>query len=214
MLWDPSAAGQVALIDQYREAMAVGFYATGGTDPNTSDPAAIEAAKNKLIELMTANEGRFTVGAYVDLPEGKFAAISHAFNSDPIGGQFFLPEDASPSVLRYVWPRGASAGTVGGHVGTDNFTVLKGAANPVLAHEFINYAITPEQATDFFAYIGVPVPQTTMTADSLVAEGLLPDSLASATLEPSQLEGAAWLQTFPPDVDAAYLDAWTEVQRA
>ena len=181
--------------------------------PEHIRPGAIEAAKNKLIELMTANEGRFTVGAYVDLPEGKFA-ISHAFNSDPIGGQFFLPKDVDPSVLQYVWPNGASSGTVGGHVGTDNFTVLKGAANPILAHEFINYAITPEQAMNFFAYIGVPVPQTTMTATSLVAEGLLPETLASAILEPSQLEGAAWLQTLPADVDAAYLDAWTEVQRA
>jgi spermidine/putrescine-binding protein len=213
MLWDPSAKGKVALYDQYREGMAVGLYASGGTDPSTSDDAAIQAAQDMLVDLMIENDGRFTFGAYVDLPEGKFA-ISHAFNSDPIGGQFFLPKDVNPSVLRYVWPRGASGGSVGGHVGTDNFTVLRGAGNPVLAHEFINYAITPEQALNFFAYIGVPVPQTTMTADSLVADGLLPATLASAILEPSQLEGAAWLQTLAPQVDAEYLDAWTQVQRA
>lgn len=212
MLWDPSAKGKVGLYDQYREAMAAGLYATGGTDPNTSDAQAIGAAKGELISLLTTNQGRFTEAAYSDLPEGKFA-ITHAFNGDVIGGGYFLPRDVDPSVLRYVWPRAQST-SVGGHIGTDNFTVLKGAKNPVLAHEFINFAISPEQATNFFAYIGVPVPQQTMTPDWLVSQGLLTEQLKPAILVPSQLEGAAWLQTLPTDVDGEYLDAWLEVQRA
>lgn len=212
MLWDPAAKGKVAIYDQFREAMAMAFYRNGGMDPNTSSQVEIDKAKDALLSLVTENDARFTLGAYIDIPEGKFA-ISHAFSGDMSGAQFFLPKGDSPSILRYVWPLSFTDGGVGGHVGTDNFTVVRGAQNPVLAHLFINHLASPEQAFEFYAWAAIQTPQQTMTADSLTAEGLLPADLASTIVQPAELAGAAWLQTLEPEVERRYLEAWSEVQR-
>jgi spermidine/putrescine-binding protein len=213
MLWDPSTKGKVALMDSFRESMAMAFYRNGGMDPNTSSQDEIDKAKEALLSLVTQNDARLTnTGGYLGIPEGKFA-IAHAFNGDMTSAQYFLPKGQSPSILRYVWPRSFTQGRVGGHIGTDNFCIVRGARNPVLAHLFINFAISTEQAWAFYAYIAYQLPQKEMTPDSLTAKGLVPENLASTILRPEDLAGAAWLQTLEPALERTYLDAWMEVQR-
>jgi len=213
MLWDPSAKGKVGFYDQFREAMAMAFYRNGGMDPNTSSQDEIDKAKDALVELVADNDARIGNDvAYLGIPEGKYA-IAHAFSGDMTCAQFFLPKGQSPSVLRYVWPRAFTDGRVGGHIGTDNFAVVRGARNPVLAHLFINHAVSTEQALEFWKWMAYQTPQKSMTADWLIAKGLLPENLQSTLVRPEDLAGAAWLQTLEPALERRYLDAWMEVQR-
>ena len=213
MLWDPSAKGKVAFYDQFRESMAMAFYRNGGMDPNTSSQDEIDKAKEALLSLVTQNDARITVDcAYLGIPTGKFA-IAHAFSGDMAWATYYLPKGQSPSILRYVWPRAFTGGRAGGHVGTDNFCVARGAQSPVLAHLFINHAVSTEQAFVFYGWAGVQTAQKSMTEESLMAKGLLPENLASTILRPEDLAGAAWLQTLEPALERTYLDAWMEVQR-
>jgi len=154
MLWDPSAKGKVGFYDQFREAMAFAFYRNGGMDPNTSSQDEIDKTKDALLSLVTENDARITVDcAYLGIPEGKFA-ISHSFSGDMGAAQHFLPKGQSPSTLRYVSPRAFTNGRVGGHIGTDNYVVARASQSPVLAHLFINHAVSTEQASEFYGWVG------------------------------------------------------------
>lgn len=213
MLWDPSTKGKVAFYDMFREAMACAFYRNGGMDPNTSSQDEIDKARDALVSLVTDNDARITnTCGYLGIPEGKFA-ICQCLSADPLTAPYFLPKGQSPSILRFVAPNVSTEGRVGGHIGVDVFTVSRRAKSPVLAHLFINHAISTEQAWEFFNFIGIQVAQKSMTEEAMIAKGRLPENLVSAWIRPEDLAGAAWLQSLEPSVERRYLDAWMEVQR-
>ncbi|HEX6132157.1 MAG TPA: substrate-binding domain-containing protein, partial [Actinomycetota bacterium] len=75
ILWDPAYRGITGIYDDYREAFAAAMLRDQGeaADVNTGDPAAIEAAKQRLIELNETMDIRYTIdGTYSGIPEGKF----------------------------------------------------------------------------------------------------------------------------------------------
>jgi spermidine/putrescine transport system substrate-binding protein len=95
----------------------------------------------------------------------------------------YMPKDGDPSTLQY-WapPRGKAL------VQNDCWAISATTKKPVLAHLFLNYIIDEQVASDnFLNFTGYQPPQNSITADGLVAKGVIPKNLESVVLRPEDL---------------------------
>ncbi|MGH2696776.1 MAG: polyamine ABC transporter substrate-binding protein, partial [Actinomycetota bacterium] len=141
LFWDPAYRDVAGMYDDYRETMGVGLYHVGNTDINTGDPAAIEEARNALIEASSALNLAFTIdGAYIRLPEGRLG-LQHAWSGDLAAAPYYAPKGEDPTTLRWMWPPKGAASTTGGYVSNDAMGIPRNSENPVLAHHFLNFML-------------------------------------------------------------------------
>ena len=71
LYFDPAFKGAVSYYDSYRDAIGEMLLRNGVTDPDASDPAAIDAAKQAILDMIHDNEARLTInGTYAKLPKG------------------------------------------------------------------------------------------------------------------------------------------------
>ena len=95
-----------------------------------------------------------------------------------------------------------------GPVANDTNTVLRTAQNPVLAHLFLNYLEDLPNVLENISFNGYMQPLNEVTPQRLVKEKLLPKSLISTAVLPSDFRrGVAELQ-LPVDADALWQQAW------
>jgi spermidine/putrescine-binding protein len=89
--------------------------------------------------------------------------------------------------------------------------VLRSAANPVLAHLFLNYMLDLPNVLENISFNGYMQPLTGVTPQVLVKEQILPPALTATVVLPSYFRrGAAELQ-LPADADALWQQAWLVV---
>jgi spermidine/putrescine transport system substrate-binding protein len=210
--WDPAHKDVTGLYDDYRETIGVGLYHNGINDPNASDPAEIEKAKNSLIELGDLVNVTYSIdGAYVKLPEGKLG-LQHAWSGDLAAAPYYAPKGEDPTTLRYVWPPKVTDNTVGGYVSNDNMAIPRNAEHPVLAHHFLNFLMDRKHSLDNFSWVLYQPPLNGLDPDQLVADGYILENLRSTLVfeEDYQL-GQIPLQ-LPPEVDRMWLQSWSEIQ--
>jgi spermidine/putrescine transport system substrate-binding protein len=210
-LWNPDYKDITGLYDDYRETIGVGMYKNGIRNINDANADDLEAATNSLIELVDLVNVRYTIdGAYARMPEGKFG-IHHAWSGDLVNAQYYFPKGDDPSVLRYIWPPKANA-DVGGYISNDSMAVLKTAENPVLAHLFLDFMLSNKFGLKNFGWLGYQPPLKSLTPESLVADGWVPEELSTATISEDDFAlGDAPVQ-LTAEEDAAWLDAWSRVQ--
>ena len=212
VFWDPAHKGIAGLYDDFRETIGVGLYYSGNNDINTGDAGAIEQAKNALLELVDLVNIRYTIdGAYSGMPEGKFG-VHHSWSGDVVGAQYYFPQGGDPSVLRFLWPPKSSASSAGGYVSNDSLAVTANAENPVLAHMFIDYLLDEDVAIKNFSWLGYQPPQNGLDPDRLIDEEYVPSNLASAIIQKEDFSMGQVPVQLAPDVEALWLDAWSEVQ--
>jgi len=73
-------------------------------------------------------------------------------------------------------------------VQNDCWAISATTKKPVLAHLFLNYIIDEQVASDnFLNFTGYQPPQNSITADGLVAKGVIPKNLESVVLRPEDL---------------------------
>ena len=209
--WDPAHKDIAGLYDDYRETIGVGLYKNGIDDINSADPAALEAAKNSLIELVDLVNIRYTIdGAYAKMPEGQFG-LHHAWSGDMVGAPYYFPQGGDPSVLRYLWPpkgRGAALG----YVSNDALAIPKNAEHPVLGHMFLDYLLAEDPALKNFGWLGYQPPQNSLDPATLVEDEWVPPNLESAVVTQEDFEKGQVPIQLEPEEDAAWLDAWAQVQ--
>jgi spermidine/putrescine-binding protein len=120
---------------------------------------------------------------------------------------------------QYYMPKGVPVETVGywfptdglGPVANDTNTVLRSSSNPVLAHLFLNYLQDLPNVLENISYNGYMQPLNAVTPQRLVQEKLLPKSLISTAVLPSDFRrGVSELQ-LPVDADALWQQAWLVV---
>ncbi len=98
--------------------------------------------------------------------------------------------------------------TARGPIANDTNTVLRSASSPVLAHLFLNYLLDEPVVVENISYNGYMQPVTAITPELLVKEQILPPSLMSTAVLPSDFRrGVAELQ-LPVDADALWQQAW------
>ncbi|MGM0571265.1 extracellular solute-binding protein [Marinobacter sp.] len=157
-LWDEQYEGQVMLTNDMREVFHIGLRVLGYSG-NSTNPDEIEAAYEKLSELMPSVRTFNSDAPRMPYLEGE-TDIGMIWNGEAVMGK----EDMSS--LEYIYPE---EGVI---VWLDSFVIPRNAANPEAAHKFISFVLQPEIAALISEDIGYATP-------NLAARDLLPDEVAS-----------------------------------
>lgn len=204
MLWDPANKGKAYLIDDYREAPSMVMLKDKLTDDiNTEDAAIINAAGEKLSELIDLVNIKLGIQAYTVIPEGA-ANVYQCWSGDMINAQYYLPKGQKASTLGYWYPTDEP-----GVIGSDCIAIPKNATNPVLAHHFLDFMLQPENAIANFGYVGYQPPQKTLDPDKLVADEYVAPNLASTVVRIADYADAQQILQITAKGDALYQDAWS-----
>jgi spermidine/putrescine transport system substrate-binding protein len=213
VFWNSKYKGIAGLYDDFEETLQLAMFRAGITDPREATADDLNAAADSLIELVDLMNIHYTIdGTYVGIPEGRFG-VHHAWSGDVINLQYYFPEGGDPSVARYLWPAKAQSPKTA-LIANDTLAVPKGAEHLVNAHRFLNFMLDATNSVDNFGWVGYQPPQVGLEIDRLVADGYVPDYLASAIVSPEDFEHPnAYVSTqLTPEQEVAWLDAWNRVQ--
>ena len=203
-LWDPAYHGKAAVIDDWHTAMAMVALRSGLTDVNTDKPEDLDVIQQGLSDLSDATQPKVTVSMYNDLPSGQLG-ITQMWSGDVVNAQYYLPKGQSVDVLRYWFPEDGK-----GLVDNDLMMVLKGGNNPVLAHLFLDHMLDETNALKNFGYIGYQPPQNALDSARLVADGYLPENLATAAVREEWFDVAYRLLELTVENDLAWHRIWQQ----
>jgi spermidine/putrescine transport system substrate-binding protein len=204
--WDPNHRGEVGIVDDHREAIAMALL-RHGEDPNTVDVADVDAAVDDLIAMTEVVDVEVSgEGAYHELQTGEYA-IQQAWSGDVLAAQRFGP-GSSRTLARtgYVWP-------AGGVVGCDLMAVCANGRNPVLAHAFLAHLLREDVALDNFAWNGYQPPVALAAAGSFDDPAfpwadVVPEHLRAALLDPEDLYDGRFLRPLAPGAAVTWRAGW------
>ncbi len=168
--WNADYAGKVGIYDVYREALSLGMYRdlADQTDLNSADPAVIDAAKDRLIELNDLVGVKTTIdGAYAGVPEGKFG-LHQSWSGDIQAGPWYTSDPKKEAgLLRYYWP---ARDGFGGTIDNDTYAIPTNAKNPVLAHLFLDFMMDEFNAIKNWTWVGYQVPFSAVNPATIFEE--------------------------------------------
>jgi spermidine/putrescine transport system substrate-binding protein len=194
-LFDPKYQDRVALIEDLRSVLGIVLIYLG-EDPNTTDPATIEKAKNYLVQNKNAISVFAPDTGQTLLDQGE---VDLAFEWS---GDIFQVMEENPD-LRYVIPKEGSL------VWVDTFAIPKNAPHKALAEAFINFTLEPEISARISNYVRYATPNKVALEQGLIAEE---DRNNPAIYPPSEVfERLQYIH----DIGKAttlYDDAWTELK--
>ena len=203
MPWEASAyKGKVAVLDDYRETISLALLKAGNLDLNTTDTAQIEAAGKALQQLSSLTNVRIDNNDYTDVPSGK-TWIHHAWSGDMASAYQYLPKGGKVDNLGYWFPADRK-----GPVANDLMVSLKGGANPVLSHLFINYLLDTNNALENYSYYGYMSPLTGITPQRLISEKLLPPQLSSTVVLPDYFHNGIFQLQLPASANSVWESTW------
>ncbi|HEY7659935.1 MAG TPA: spermidine/putrescine ABC transporter substrate-binding protein [Actinomycetota bacterium] len=190
---DPAFEGRMTILNETRDAFAAALFALG-EDPNTRDPATIDAAADFLIEARSVIRG-FDSATYLDLLAGGELVVAEAYSSD-----VQIAKQRNPN-LEFVIP------AQGGLRWIDSLCIPVEAANPEGANRFIEFYLQPQvSATN-------AVASQVDTGNEAAAEFVPAEIFENPAIFPPP-ETLAVLQ-FTEDLgedNALYTDAWERVK--
>lgn len=194
-LWDVKYKDQVCMMDSLRDTMGVTLKMLGYS-MNTHDIAALEAARDALIEQKTSG----VLLAYgVDDIKDKLingeCAIGLVWSGDAVYSMGYNED------LRYSVPE------EGSNVWLDGMVIPKSSTHKDEAHEFINFLMRPDIAARNSEYIGYSTPNE-KAMDMLDAE-----LSGDPTFNPPQdvIDRCEWFHDLPADLLPTYEKLFTEV---
>jgi spermidine/putrescine transport system substrate-binding protein len=205
--FDPRFENAVAYYDSYRDAIGMMLLRNGITDPDSDDAAAIDNAKNAILQMINDNGARLSInGTYAKLPEGEFT-VSQAWSGDIVGAKYYLPKGTSEDVLGYWYPEDKK-----GLIGNDTIAIPSDAPHPRLAHEFVNFLLDEKWGYENFAqWNGYQPPFKSIEPDRLIDEGVVSPSLSLAVLGEENFTQGYIQSELTPEADALWLAAWNEI---
>ncbi|HYF12090.1 MAG TPA: spermidine/putrescine ABC transporter substrate-binding protein [Actinomycetota bacterium] len=201
-LWDPQYRGQVGTVDEYRDTIAMALLHAGFDDVNTEDPAEIERARDDLLDMVERVAVNTSLPDYQALGEG-IHAVQYNWSGNMNYTRYYLTKGTGPEVLGYYVPPG-------GVVNNDIIVVAKDAANPVLAHGFINFLFDRENALDNFSYEGYQPPLTGVEESEWLERGFIPENLRTTLVTEQHFVDGRQILELPPEADQLWQDAWAQ----
>lgn len=175
--------GYVSVLDDSREALAMAMLYRGRFDLNTEDPQVIDDAVADLLKLVDICSVKVNITGYTTIPQGT-CWLAHNWAGNMLSAVFaFMPPGLDPNIMQY-WcpPRGK------GPIQNDMWAVCATAKKPVLAHLWLNFLLDEQNAyNNFVNFNGYQPPINTITADSLLADKRIPESLRSAIMTPEDI---------------------------
>jgi spermidine/putrescine transport system substrate-binding protein len=203
MPWEGSAyKGKVAVLDDDRETIGLALLKAGNLDLNTTDTTQIQAAGKSLSQLSSLTNVRIDNNDYTDVPTGK-TWIHHAWSGDMAASYQYLPKGTKIDTIGYWFPADQK-----GPVANDLMVNLKGGANPVLSHLFINYMLDTNNALENYSYYGYMSPLTGITPQRLISEKLLPPQLTSTVVLPDYFHNGIFELQLPAAATAVWESTW------
>ncbi|HEY6495615.1 MAG TPA: hypothetical protein VIZ43_20235, partial [Trebonia sp.] len=142
---------------------------------------------------------------YSNVPDGQ-TWISNAWSGDMAAAESYMPKGVNVDVVGYWFPADGR-----GPVNNDTIVVLKPASSPVLAHLFLNYLLDLPNVLENISWNGYMQPLTGVTPQVLVKEQILPPSLTSTVVLPSNFKTGLFELQLPVDADALWQQAWLVV---
>jgi spermidine/putrescine transport system substrate-binding protein len=201
MFFQSQYKGKIAILDDYRESISLGLMMNGIRDLNTTDRNQINLSRQTLLRLADMVDMQIDNNDYSEVPNGQ-TWIHHAWSGDMAAAASYMPKGVPVEVVGYWHPK------QNGPIANDTNTVLRSASNPVLAHLFLNYMLDEPVVVKNISFNGYMQPVTAITPELLVKEQILPPSLMSTAVVPSDFrQGLAELQ-LPVDADALWHQAW------
>ena len=194
-LWDPSLAGNVGIIDNFRVVNGMALKVLGESY-NTEDTATIESAGEKLQELAPNIRLIKDQNTQDDLLSGEVgAAVLYT-------SQVTLAKMANPD-LKVVFPEeGVGFGIMAQFIPSN-------APHADNAYKFIDYILRPEVSKQCFEYIGYYC--TNQAADALIEDAYqsfltLPEDFSADNME--------MIQNISAEAMEAHTKVWTEFRTA
>jgi spermidine/putrescine transport system substrate-binding protein len=179
IFWHAEAyKGNVGILADSREVMVLPMLYRGHTDVNTEDPAAYAAALEDLMALIPICNVKITSTGYQTLPQGN-SKLHHIWSGQMLAAAMYnAPDGFDGRKLQYwVPPKGKVP------VQNDVWAVTARAKKPVLAHLWLDFLLDNDNAySNFVDYNGYQPPITAVTAERLVQEKKIPDTLHAAIL--------------------------------
>jgi spermidine/putrescine transport system substrate-binding protein len=173
-LFDPKYSGQTHLLSGSRDVLAAALCRMGA-DVNTSDTNVLDQAKQMLLDGVSSMGWKFDHVDYNEL--GNFS-IHQTWSGQLTYYQYYLPKGLDISKFTWVWPPTGASGKEG-IITTDLFAITKGAKNPVLAHEMLNFMWQPDIALSNYSYEGFQPPINQYDAQEQIKNGIVPKNLAN-----------------------------------
>jgi spermidine/putrescine transport system substrate-binding protein len=205
LLWDPKYKGKTAILDDYREGISLGLMKNGSLDLNTTDRGQITRSRRALEELASSVNVRIDNNDYTEVPTAQ-TWIHHAWSGDMAAAGYYMPKGVSVDTVGYWFPSDGR-----GPVANDTNVVLRSAAHPVLAHQFLNYFLDLDNVLNNISFNGYMQPLTGVTPQVLVKEKILPKALLSTAVLPSDFRRGVGELQLPVDADALWQQAWLVV---
>jgi spermidine/putrescine transport system substrate-binding protein len=182
IFWDTAHAGQTHLLNGSRDTLAAALLRMNA-DVNTQDPAVLDQAKQMLLDGVDTMNWKFD---HVDYNELGSFDVHMTWSGQVSYYQYYLPEGQEITQYSYVWPA-ATHPSLQGILTNDVFAIPKGASNPVLAHELINFLLEPDNAITNYSYEGFQPPIVQFDNEQAVADGIVPENLANTLLTEDDL---------------------------
>jgi spermidine/putrescine transport system substrate-binding protein len=205
MPWQAKYRGRVAILDDYREGICLGLMKNGIFNLNTTDYSQIALARQSLQDLNSLVNLRISQTDYSDVPAGE-TWISSAWSGDMAAAPSYMPKGVNVDVIGYWFPRNGR-----GPINNDTNVVLKTASSPVLAHLFLNYLLDLPNVLENISWNGYMQPLTGVTPQVLIQQQILPPSLSSTVVLPSDFRTGLFELQLPVDADALWQQAWLVV---
>lgn len=199
-LWNPAYAGRLTSIDDSRVVIGLTLISEG-YDPNTTNPADLEAIKPKLRELIQAVEIFESDNPKTPLVTGE-ADLGVMWNADALMAQREVPS------YEWVFPR------EGQFNWADGYMILAGAPHVDAAYAWLNYSLQG----DVFWLMLRDSPYTNPNMAALeYAQANQPDLYAEyisspMTNTPAERWAAGYWIEDVGDAMPAYDQLWTEVK--
>jgi spermidine/putrescine transport system substrate-binding protein len=205
MFFQPKYRGKIAILDDYREAISLGLMMNGIYNLNTTDRDQINLSTQTLEDLANLVSLQIDNNDYSEVPDGQ-TWIHHAWSGDMAAAPSYMPKGVPVDVVGYWFPRDGK-----GPINNDTNTVLHAASNPVLAHLFVNYLMDEPVALENISWNGYMQPLNAITPELLVKEQILPPSLMSTAVVPSDFRRGLGELQLPVDADALWQQAYLVV---
>jgi spermidine/putrescine transport system substrate-binding protein len=202
MFFQPKYQGKVAILDDYREGISLGLMMNGIYDLNTTSKSQIQLSQQTLLRLADMVDMQIDNNDYSEVPDGQ-TWIHHAWSGDMAAAAQYMPKGVPVDVVGYWFPKDGK-----GPIANDTNTVLRSASSPVLAHLFVNYLMDEPVAVENISFNGYMQPLTAITPELLVKEKILPPSLMSTAVLPSDFRHGVGELQLPVDADALWQQAW------
>jgi spermidine/putrescine transport system substrate-binding protein len=202
MFFQPKYKGKIAILDDYREGISLGLMMNGIFDLNTTSKSQIDLSRQTLLQLADLVDMQIDNNDYSEVPTGQ-TWIHHAWSGDMAAAPEYMPKGVPVDVVGYWFPKDGK-----GPIANDTNTVLRASSNPVLAHLFVNYLMDKPVALENISWNGYMQPLTAITPELLVKEQILPPSLMSTAVLPSDFRRGVGELQLPVDADALWQQAW------